>query len=336
MPEDSWAIFNETPKHLTCSTTIAPITEPGERIRITGTVYESDGKTPAKNVILYFYHTNDKGIYAKRGNEPRSSMGWWHGYNRGWFKTNEKGRYIINSIKPKPYPSATEPEHIHVVVKAPAQREPYDLGAITFKGDPLATEHYWYQVEQHGHPRDGGTVLRKNSHILEGRRDFTLYTQYDTAADRSGLLQGEQCPTFTPVHLTGRDSGTKVCPMCKYGYRKGLMAWVNHDYWEEVRKTAMRLDKEAIDSGVNQFSSFLIYMNPRNLSIKEIEKRIISVIEKMKTRNVAMLTIPPGDADRVFAMYRLNRYPQIECTFLYFNRRLVTKNEVIYRTDVND
>lgn len=32
------------------------------KIKITGTVFQQDGKTPAENVILYIYHTDRNGI----------------------------------------------------------------------------------------------------------------------------------------------------------------------------------------------------------------------------------------------------------------------------------
>ena len=37
-----------------------------EQLKITGIIYKKDGKTPAKDVILYAYQTNEKGIYPKR------------------------------------------------------------------------------------------------------------------------------------------------------------------------------------------------------------------------------------------------------------------------------
>lgn len=38
-------------------------------LKISGTVYQQDGKTPKKDVILCIYHTNRQGIYPIKGNE---------------------------------------------------------------------------------------------------------------------------------------------------------------------------------------------------------------------------------------------------------------------------
>jgi len=35
----------------------------GARIKWTGVVYKPDGKTPAPDVLIYYYHTNTDGIY---------------------------------------------------------------------------------------------------------------------------------------------------------------------------------------------------------------------------------------------------------------------------------
>ena len=66
-------------------------TEP--KLKIFGTVFQQDGKTPAEDIILYIYQTNRKGIYEKRGDEK----GWAkrHGFIRGWVKTGKDGNYTF-------------------------------------------------------------------------------------------------------------------------------------------------------------------------------------------------------------------------------------------------
>ena len=73
--------------------TLPDFNDPGPKIEISGIVYKRDGKTPAPGIIIYVYHTDQKGIYATKGNES----GWAkrHGYIRGWMKTNEKGEYRL-------------------------------------------------------------------------------------------------------------------------------------------------------------------------------------------------------------------------------------------------
>ena len=117
-PVDTLPLFDET--------------EP--KLKISGTVYENDGKTPAKDVILYIYHTNREGIYPKKGDE----RGWArrHGFIRGWIKTDNSGRYTFYTFRPASYPDSSEPEHIHLTIKESGTNE-YYLDDFVFEDDPL-------------------------------------------------------------------------------------------------------------------------------------------------------------------------------------------------------
>ncbi len=107
-------------------------TEP--KLKISGIVYHKDGKTPARDVILYIYHTNREGIYQKNGDEK----GWArrHGLIRGWVKTDISGRYTFYTFRPGSYPDRSEHEHIHLTIKEPGKNE-YYLDDFVFEDDPL-------------------------------------------------------------------------------------------------------------------------------------------------------------------------------------------------------
>ncbi|WP_436517458.1 intradiol ring-cleavage dioxygenase [Ekhidna sp. To15] len=134
-PEQSsceWCGATEAPPNVQSRTTIATVDEVGQRIKINGTVFLADKKTPAKDVILYLYHTNAKGIYPKNGSE--SGNGRRHGYLRGWIKTGNDGTYEFETIKPEPYPGRSIPAHIHITIKEPNKNE-YWLKDYFFNGD---------------------------------------------------------------------------------------------------------------------------------------------------------------------------------------------------------
>src|SRR5215203_5577615 len=68
-PSCDCCVFDEiksTPGH---QIKLANDTATGQRTIIRGTVYQSDGKTPAANVLMYFYQTDHAGRYSKHGNE---------------------------------------------------------------------------------------------------------------------------------------------------------------------------------------------------------------------------------------------------------------------------
>jgi protocatechuate 3,4-dioxygenase beta subunit len=130
------AIFEYGNKHLSSSDTIPKFQETEPKLKISGIVYQKDGKTPAENVILYIYQTNRNGVYETKGDE----QGWAkrHGYIRGWIKTGKDGKYSFYTFRPASYPGGQEPEHIHITVKEPDKNE-YYIDEYVFDDDPLLT-----------------------------------------------------------------------------------------------------------------------------------------------------------------------------------------------------
>jgi protocatechuate 3,4-dioxygenase beta subunit len=136
---------------------------------INGIVYKADGKTPAPDVVLYLYQTDETGHYPKKGDEK----GWAkrHGFLRGWVKTDEKGAYKFGSLRPAPYPGHTDPAHIHVVVKEPDRNE-YYIDEFLFSDDPLLTE-----AVKKGLPDRGGSGIIKLidvGNMYKGSRNIYL------------------------------------------------------------------------------------------------------------------------------------------------------------------
>ncbi|MFZ1807798.1 MAG: intradiol ring-cleavage dioxygenase [Cyclobacteriaceae bacterium] len=131
------AIYEYGTRKLTAIDTLPKFSQSTPKLKVTGIVYQKDGKTPAENIILYIYHTNRKGIYETHGNEK----GWAsrHGYIRGWVKTGKDGRYTFYTFRPAAYPERTEPEHIHITVKEPTKNE-YYIDGYFFDDDPLLTK----------------------------------------------------------------------------------------------------------------------------------------------------------------------------------------------------
>lgn len=149
--------------------TLPDYNEPGPKMMISGTIFKSDGKTPAPGVILYVYHTNQAGIYANKHNEK----GWArrHGYIRGWMRTNEKGQYRFYTLRPASYPNSTALQHIHPTIKEPGKNE-YWIDEFIFDDDPFLTAEARKGQQERG---GNGIIKLKNEHgILVGHRDIYL------------------------------------------------------------------------------------------------------------------------------------------------------------------
>ena len=163
------AIYEYRNKKLTNSYTLPGFQTNNPKIKITGTVFNKDGKTPAANVIIYFYHTNRNGIYEKKGNEK----GWAkrHGFIRGWIKTNNNGNYTFYTFRPASYPNGQEPEHIHITVKEP-DKNSYYIDDIRFIDDPKLTNSEKQNLKNRA--GSGIVELKIEKGILTAKRNIIL------------------------------------------------------------------------------------------------------------------------------------------------------------------
>lgn len=123
------------PEKVSSAISIANPEEPGERMDLNGTVFMKDGLTPAKNIILYLYHTNAKGLYESSRGQATGRV---HGHLRGWVKTDKDGKFTVHSIRPESYPGRTIPAHIHILVKEPGKTR-YYIDEVWFDDDTIIT-----------------------------------------------------------------------------------------------------------------------------------------------------------------------------------------------------
>jgi protocatechuate 3,4-dioxygenase, beta subunit len=164
------AVYEYGAKKLTWIDTLPDFNEAGPKLEVNGTIFKSDGKTPAKDVILYIYHTDQKGEYSTKGN----SVGWAkrHGYIRGWIKTNADGKYKFYTLRPAAYPGRKNPEHIHPVIKEPGVRE-YWIDEYLFDDDPILTARE--RNNQQGRGGKGIAKPKKNKSGMQViQRDIIL------------------------------------------------------------------------------------------------------------------------------------------------------------------
>lgn len=164
------AVYEYGNKVLNAIDTLPDFNERGPKMEISGTIYHKDGKTPAKDVILYIYHTDQTGEYSTKGNEK----GWGkrHGYIRGWIKTGADGKYQFYTLRPGAYPGRQNPEHIHPTIKEPGYKE-YWIDEYLFEDDPILSQH-----EKNSQPGRGGKGVVKVSKGPDGlqvvKRDIIL------------------------------------------------------------------------------------------------------------------------------------------------------------------
>jgi protocatechuate 3,4-dioxygenase beta subunit len=153
------------PAILSWKTVVTSEGEPGEPLRISGTIFQPDGK-PAEGIVLFIYHTDATGYYNEKDDASRPRL-------KGWMKTGPDGRHEFRTIKPAPYPHRTTPAHIHAHIYGPQYSE-RSIDDYLFEGDPLITEKELGRMKQAGETPAIISLKRDAEGVLQGVRDITL------------------------------------------------------------------------------------------------------------------------------------------------------------------
>ena len=102
-----------------------------DKLMITGTIYQSDGVTPAKDVILYISQPDEDGNYVLKRKDDKRYV-----HHRGWVKTDADGRYTFYTFIPGNFWKNREVKHIHPVIKEPGKTE-VEMAPLLFDNDPF-------------------------------------------------------------------------------------------------------------------------------------------------------------------------------------------------------
>ncbi len=117
------------PATLSAHSRIAPVSEPGTPLTISGLIVGPDGVTPQAGATVFAYHTDDAGLYFERPGLP------WR--LQGWVRTDPAGRFEFETIRPGPYPGRRVPGHVHLTIESAAFGRQY--GSLQFADDPLVS-----------------------------------------------------------------------------------------------------------------------------------------------------------------------------------------------------
>ncbi len=114
-----------------------------EKLKITGTVFLSDGITPAKDVILYIQQANEKGDYEMKTQDGKRYV-----HHRAWVKTGADGRYTFYTFVPGNY-NRSKYKYIHPVIKEAGKQE-YALEAFLFDNDQSLSKYCRKRLAKRG------------------------------------------------------------------------------------------------------------------------------------------------------------------------------------------
>jgi protocatechuate 3,4-dioxygenase beta subunit len=311
------------PEKITSEHTSIGWTRGKQKLILTGKVFQLDGKTPASDVIIYYWHTDDNGLYSSDNQTPKQAKE--HGKLRGWVKSDKSGNYTIKTSRPAAYPNDNIPQHIHLSIKEPNINEYY--ADLYFDDDPLYLNH----KKKYGKLDRAGTellriVLDGNIQIAEHNIVLGLnipdYPIKNTADIQSGLNIGEDQPSFMPYHSFGPDKGTRTCPVCKYGRYHGIVYFVgDNPNWEEIKKWLKQLDNESI-SREKYLKAYFVYGYSKNYSKQTRNAELEKIGKELDLKKIALTFVPSFyDVESEANLNKIN--PNVENTFIIYRHRTI-------------
>ena len=125
---------NESTIKLSNTDTIPDFDSKVNKLKISGIIYEKDGVTPAKDVILYIEQADENGDF-----ELRKFNGEKYVYHSGAIRTNADGRYTFYTFVPGNDRRYNQLQQLFPVVKKPSGPE-YIVPSFLFDADPMLTK----------------------------------------------------------------------------------------------------------------------------------------------------------------------------------------------------
>ncbi|MBK8505736.1 MAG: intradiol ring-cleavage dioxygenase [Saprospiraceae bacterium] len=333
---DQLAFNRDIPGNLTNIDTSLGWKQVGQKLLLTGTAYQIDGKTPAPNVIIYYEHagkTTNKNDLSSHNNRQI------HGSVRGWVQTANDGKFFIYTTRPEHGPTPGDPAEINITVKEPDIENAYDLDDFVFDDDKLLTGI----IRKHRDNRGGSGVLRlvEQNGLYVGERNIILglnipnYPKQKNHRVFSGKKIGEEVISFTPFHAWGPDKGSKTCPVCKYGWYLGILYFVgNHPDWQEIEQWLIFLEAESVKRE-KYLKVYFVYGNESSDDQEQKTRHLEELGNKVALQKVA-LTFVPSFSDKTSEINLNLVNPEVDNTFLIYKRSTVVENLVDLKPSVQN
>ena len=127
-------IYDYSDLKLKNTDTIPDFNSKDEKLKVTGTIFLSDGVTPAKDVILFIEQPDENGNFDLREEDEKRYV-----HHRAWVKTDNDGKYTFYTFVPGNDRRYNQPQQIFPVIKEPTKAE-YEIDTFLFEEDPLLSK----------------------------------------------------------------------------------------------------------------------------------------------------------------------------------------------------
>ncbi|NRR93030.1 hypothetical protein HSX10_15750 [Winogradskyella undariae] len=160
-------IYDRAEDQLTSTDTIPDFRSKKNKLKLTGTIYLSDGVTPAKDVILFIEQPNENGDFDLRKTGDDRYV-----FHRSWVKTDANGKYTLYTFIPGGDRRYNQLQQIFPLIKTPS-KPVYAVESLLFEEDPLLTKRCVKRMMKKG---DVNRILKLKSEdgILVAEHNITL------------------------------------------------------------------------------------------------------------------------------------------------------------------
>ncbi|WP_458626532.1 hypothetical protein [Winogradskyella sp. PC D3.3] len=144
------------------------------KLKLTGIIYQSDGVTPAKDVILFIEQPDEDGEFDLRNTGDARYV-----FHRSWVKTDADGRYTLYTFVPGGDRRYNQMQQIFPLIKEPL-KQAYVVESFLFDEDPLLTETCRKRMAKKG---DVTRILKLKTEdgIFVAERNITLKANQNLA-----------------------------------------------------------------------------------------------------------------------------------------------------------
>lgn len=160
-------IYDRAEDQLTNTDTIPDFRSKTNKLKLTGVIYQSDGVTPAKDVILFIEQPDEDGDFDLRHTDDKRYV-----FHRSWVKTDADGRYTFYTFVPGNDRRYNQMQQIFPIIKETSKVE-VQLESLLFDEDPMLTKRCRKRLEKKGNTARILTT-KKEDGILVAEKDIIL------------------------------------------------------------------------------------------------------------------------------------------------------------------
>lgn len=160
-------IYDRAEDQLTNTDTIPDFRSKTNKLKLTGVIYQSDGVTPAKDVILFIEQPDENGDFDLRNTVDQRYV-----FHRSWVKTDADGRYTFFTFIPGNDRRYNQMQQIFPIIKEVSKAE-VQLESLLFDEDPMLTKRCRKQLVKNGNTSRILTT-KKEDGILVAVKDIVL------------------------------------------------------------------------------------------------------------------------------------------------------------------